>query len=356
MKPSILMVVRPATGGMKRHVELLTAGLIEHGCRVGIAGPVELEIEPDIPNGAWTRYTVPVGSSNPISITKSARKIASIAQDYDIIHVHGLTAVVVSGLASHISHKPMILTVHNQIPSMNPIQKRVLQKSLKVTNELISVSKAVAEEITKLGLTDKPIHVIPNGIDLSKFADTGLSASALTPPIKLLGVGRLSREKGFDLLIEAMLLLPADYHLTIAGDGPERESLENLARSIDPNGMSIQLIGKVKDVPKWMAVSDMVVIPSRQEGQGIVALEAMAAGRSIVAANVGGLPETLGNGEFGVLVEPNSASALAAGIQQVMSDSIRRAKVIEAGQRYALRECSVERMVEKVLGVYEESM
>ncbi|MEP6754344.1 MAG: glycosyltransferase family 4 protein [Chthonomonadales bacterium] len=352
MKPSILMVVRPATGGLKKHVELLMAGLIERGYKVGIVGPEDLEIEPSVAAGSWTRFTSPVSSKNPLALRKIAQKVAEYAAGFDVIHVHGISPSIVCAKASRIAGKPLVVTIHNQIPAMNPLEKRVVLSAVLQAKTVIPVSKAVSNELAKLGIPSANIKVIPNGIDLNCFT-TIPPATQISPdgPIRLLAVGRLSPEKGFDLLIEAMKSLPDNYSLTIAGDGPDRQKLEGLA-----SGLQVQFAGKVNDIPGLMAQSDIVVIPSRQEGQGIVALEAMAAGRPLVATRVGGLIETLGDGEFGVLVDPESPDALAERIQELIGDAEGQTNRTAMARERAMRDYSVDGMVEKVESVYQDAL
>lgn len=107
-------------------------------------------------------------------------------------------------------------------------------------------------------------------------------------PVKLLAYGRLSKQKGFDLLIKAMTKLPAEQvQLSIAGDGEQREELIHLAKGLS----HVEFVGEVQDVPRFLASGDLVIIPSRWEPFGLTCIEAIAAGRPVIVANLDGLAD-----------------------------------------------------------------
>src|SRR5262249_2652934 len=126
----------------------------------------------------------------------------------------------------------------------------------------------------------------------------------------LVAIGRLAPEKGFDVLIEAFRLIHArqpEARLILAGSGLEEASLRALAA---PLQKALIFAGHLTEIVLLLQTADIVVIPSRQEGQGIVALEAMAARKPVVASRVGGLIETIEDGKTGVLVPPEDPAAL----------------------------------------------
>lgn len=156
---------------------------------------------------------------------------------------------------------------------------------------------------------------------------------ALPPPVPrpgrdftLLAYGRLTVQKGFDRLIRALRYLPnRSVRLQVAGDGPEREALEVLAKS----DKRIQFIGARHDIPALMSTADAVVIPSRWEPWGNVCLEARAAGRPVLVSDTDGLPEQVNGvaGPCGLIVQGDSDSALACALETLLSASpqMRRA-------------------------------
>jgi glycosyltransferase involved in cell wall biosynthesis len=147
-------------------------------------------------------------------------------------------------------------------------------------------------------------------------------------PLRLLAYGRLTPQKGFDLLIRAMARLPeAPLRLQLVGDGPQRQELEGLAAG---DGR-ISLVGARDDIPQQLAAADAVVIPSRWEPWGNVCLEARAAARPVIVCPVDGLPEQVQG--CGLQAAATTEKALAAALEDLLrSDEVRRRHWAEAGR------------------------
>jgi glycosyltransferase involved in cell wall biosynthesis len=155
--------------------------------------------------------------------------------------------------------------------------------------------------------------------------------------------------KGVDLLIEAMRLVRQDHpsaRLEIAGDGGHEPELRRQAE-----GEAVSFLGWQEDVAalhrRWHAFA----LPSRSEGFGLAALEAMAAGLPVVATRVGGLPELIRDGVDGCLVDP-SAEAIAAALGALLSDARRRREIGIAARRSAIERFGLERVAQTVEDVY----
>ena len=130
--------------------------------------------------------------------------------------------------------------------------------------------------------------------------------------------------------------------------GPERNALEARA------GENVAFLGFVEDVPALLRQVAIVVVPSRSEGLGLSALEAMAADRPVVASSVGGLREVVVHGETGLLVPPEDPDALADALKSLLDDPARILKMGEAGRARVQAEFDVEAMREKTRAVWEE--
>lgn len=161
-------------------------------------------------------------------------------------------------------------------------------------------------------------------------------------------VSRLSPEKGIDILLEAARKLP-EIDFLIAGDGPEREILEN---SSSPN---VTFLGFVKDIPDLLSQADVLCVPSRSEGLGLAALEAMAAGVPVVASRVGGLPEVILDGETGLLFTSEDPEALKIALQTLLDNPERRKAMGEAGRKRAESVFDAKTMQKKTRAVWEEA-
>jgi glycogen(starch) synthase len=171
--------------------------------------------------------------------------------------------------------------------------------------------------------------VIHNGVDVDEIR-RARPASHARPYI--LAIGRHVPQKGFDVLIDAYAAVlrakPDAPDLVIAGDGPQRADLEKQVADL---GLAerIEFPGRC-DRPTTASLfrgCDVFVLPSRHEPQGIVCLEAMAAGKPVVATRVGGVPEVVRDGECGMLVDPDDSGALATSIGAVLSDDELRRRV-----------------------------
>jgi glycosyltransferase involved in cell wall biosynthesis len=148
-------------------------------------------------------------------------------------------------------------------------------------------------------------------------------------------VGRLAPEKGVSCLVEAMGKVVKSHpeaRLAIVGDGEERPHLEALSESL---GISARVffLGSQDNLPSCIAAMDIVVLPSLSEGFGLAAVEAMSAGRPVVASAVGGLVEIIKDGATGFLVPPNDPDALAARLTTILSDPDLAAELGSAGQK-----------------------
>lgn len=169
-------------------------------------------------------------------------------------------------------------------------------------DKIVCVSQGVADFCRERGFPAEKLVVIPNGVDVSRFA--GAEAADLTQLGLTAGrraivyVGRLDRQKGLDWLFSEVLpkVFPnlPQHDLLLVGDGPQRKKLESLSRSLGLAGR-IHFAGRRSDVPNILAASDLLVLPSRWEGMPNVLLEAMAAGKPVVASEGSGGMEILGD-------------------------------------------------------------
>lgn len=182
------------------------------------------------------------------------------------------------------------------------------------------------------------------------------AAGGADDPFVLGAAGRLVPVKGLDVLIEATAQLAAAFprlRLEIAGSGPERSSLEAAVRDAGIEDR-VAFLGWCDDLTPVLARWDLFCLPSRAEGFGLAALEAMAEGVPVIASDVGGLAELIENERNGWLVPEGAAGALAATIGEALRDPARRHAVGEAGRQRVSTRFSASRMVDATLDVYAE--
>ncbi len=203
-------------------------------------------------------------------------------------------------------------------------------KRFRRCEHLVANTPAIADWIAEQGMPRARIHLLPNFVPDQAGAtpaDLGLPAGSKL----VLAVGRLHRHKAFDVLLAAMTRLPPECHAAIAGDGPERASLETLAARAGL-GARVHFLGWRDDIASLMAAADVFVCPSRVEPLGNVVLEAFSAGRPVVAASSDGPRALIEAGRNGVLVPVDSGVALAAGIEGVLGNPAQAAAMAAAGR------------------------
>jgi glycosyltransferase involved in cell wall biosynthesis len=206
--------------------------------------------------------------------------------------------------------------------------------------------------------------VIPNAIDISKYKRT-INRNAVKKRYNLhsddklvLYIGRLVPQKGVEYLIQAtpqLLQNNNNLHIFIIGDGWSRTSLETLANST-VHGNKIRFLGFIPDseVVNLFLVADVLVIPSIYEPFGIVALEGMAAGVPVVAANVGGLAEIIDHDQTGVLVYVENPDSIAWGVNKVISNPEYSRRLIQNAKKKVQKEYSWSAVAKKTIKIYKE--
>ena len=197
-------------------------------------------------------------------------------------------------------------------------------------DHLVGNTQAVVDWILAQGFAPSRVHLLPNFVpEMGGAEPASLSVPQGAPVV--LAMGRLHRNKGFDILIHAMGRVPGA-HAVIAGDGPERVGLERLARHAGVADR-VHFLGWRTDTAALLAACRVLVCPSRHEPLGNVVLEAFAARRPVVASMADGPRVLIDSGRNGVLVASESAVALAAGIEGVLARPAQAAAMVEAARR-----------------------
>lgn len=205
--------------------------------------------------------------------------------------------------------------------------RRQLRWSLPRVGGVVAVSRPLADAMVELGAPADRVHVIPTGLDRSVFHVRSRSAArrALDQPedAKLIVfVGRLYEAKGIIELLDAFEVLAArrpSYRLVVIGSGPAHAVCEERATR---HGERLRLAGELdpERIAEWLAASDVLALPSHDEGTPNVVLEALGCGRKIVASNVGGIPALVSSPEQGQLVPPRAVPALTAALERVLDE------------------------------------
>ncbi len=353
-RPSrVLQIVRPATGGIRQHVLSLASHLDPARSTTALAAPADFLH--NLPHEAPFLTTYAVAIAPRLSLwadLMAARRLASLVPvNADLVHAHGLRAAWIAALAQRFRPFPLIISAHNLVET-GRLTRSGLRFATSRASRMIAVSDAVASSLKANGVSERKIVVIPNGIDLTALADLPDRAAArreldiANDAYLVACIARLSSEKGIDVLLKSAAMMPEAAFL-VAGDGPERDTL---VRTAPPN---VRFLGRLDDVRPLLAASDVLAAPSRREGQGIVVLEAMAAGLAVVASCVGGLAETITDGHTGLLVVSDDPAALAAALRRLHDDPHLRQTLAETGLARVQERYDVHRMAEAIQQIYD---
>lgn len=248
--------------------------------------------------------------------------------------------------AGLLARVPVVATLHVVIPGRTRAREILARRALASCRALIAVSEATAAYARSRGLSAR---VVRNGLPPPKPAEGARRALGGDPGLLVGGVGRVSPQKGWDVLCHAASLVRddrADVGFVVVGDGEERARL-----AADPGCGQVRFLGYRPEASSLLAGMDLLAMPSRFEGLPLVAIEAMHAGVPVVAASVGGVPEVLG--DCGVLVPPEDPRALADAILALAGDGDRRAQLADAARERARELFSPERMAAETAAVYE---
>jgi glycosyltransferase involved in cell wall biosynthesis len=240
-----------------------------------------------------------------------------------------------------------------------------LEKEMAMNATLIvTISKYSSEKIQQHYDIDRnKITIVPNGVDTEKFKPTRNFESlkqqfGLTKGLNILFVGNLIPRKGLMFLIEAakkIILNQTDAKFIIVGEGPQKSELQKNIRDFNLT-KSFLFMGNLieRQLLALYDCADLFVLPSIQEGQGIVLLEAQSFGKPVVAFNIGGVNETVQNNKTGFLVDQDKPGALAEGINRLLIDSELRAKMGSNAREFVTENFTWNICAKKMLNVYSE--
>jgi glycosyltransferase involved in cell wall biosynthesis len=294
------------------------------------------------------------------------RKICHLIRqnDIDLIHSHNPKAQLYGAIASFLTGRPHVQTVHGRGAIGEPSRRALLRRTLSLfSDRIVAVSDDIKAKLVNCdGIGAKKLERIVNGVDTDTYAPPGAGQSRairyqLGIPVDsfVIGsVGRLATEKNFPLLIKAFALFRKRFscgHLVIVGDGPERGKILSV---IAQNGIEefCTLPGSRLDVPDWMKCFDVFTLSSDTEGTSITLLEALATGVPIVASDVGGNRAVVAPCQCGFIVPPNDLNGLCAGFAELMTDAESRRRMSLSARQRCLEHFSVKSMITNYCQLY----
>jgi glycosyltransferase involved in cell wall biosynthesis len=244
----------------------------------------------------------------PAFMASYAAAARRTARDADLVHAHWIP----SAIAARATGKPYVLQVWGTDVELAQRVPRMARPLLRGARLVLAASSFLADAARELGARE--VRIVPSGVKIPA------TVGEPSEPPHVLFVGRLSEEKGILEFLEATEGLPR----VIVGDGPLRARVPEATGFVAPAG-----------VGAYYERAAVVCVPSRREGYGMAAREAMAYGRPVVAADVGGLRDAIENGVTGMLVPPGNPAELREALHRLLGDATLRAELGGAARRHA---------------------
>ncbi|GHI07593.1 glycosyl transferase family 1 [Streptomyces cellostaticus] len=354
--PHVLHVTQPVEGGVARLVTDLAAAQLAAGLRVTVACPGGGTLTNALHAAGcsvlpWEATRAP-GPWLPGEVGRLARLVHDVRPD--VVHAHSAKA----GLAARLAVRGRIPTVYQphawSFEAVDGVKAHAALRwerfGARWAARVLCVSEAQRRSGEQRGITAQ-WHVVRNGVDTRRFRPEGNSARSGAGPL-VVCVGRLCRQKGQDVLLEAwpavVRQLPAA-RLVLVGDGPDADRLYAGAPA------SVEFAGPALDAAPWYRAADVVVLPSRWEGMALVPLEAMACARPVLVTDVDGARESLPPGHLPYcLVPPEDPDALAGALTALLRRTPLRAALGAQGRAHVLAAHDVRHATHSVIGVYRE--
>jgi glycosyltransferase involved in cell wall biosynthesis len=355
----LYLITRSEPGGAQSHL----SSLVEHFSSevVGVAAGLD---EDNSLEGVTQRRGVEfvpirhlIQPLNPLKDARAVLEIAGLMRRLkpDLVHIHSSKAGIVGRLGARLVGIPSVFTAHGWVFADGVSWKHKLvgvPSELafgRLANHIITVSEADHRLTLRYKITDaKRVTVVHNGIEDTPHR----LESSLGDEVRLVMVARFAPPKDHELLLRAIKNLQGSWRLLLIGDGPLRAQAERLAIDLGVADR-VEFLGSRPDVPELLAGSDVFVLASNKEGLPISILEGMRAGLPVVASDVGGIPETVRDGENGFLVPRTDPVALRTALQKLIDDPALRQRFGQASRKRFERDFTAQRMFDQTRAIYE---
>jgi glycosyltransferase involved in cell wall biosynthesis len=376
------VIARLNMGGPTLHVSYLTKGLDERGYETTLVAGQLARGEDSMSYAAETlgidvvqvpelhRDLSPV--YDPVAVKRLVAEIQRVRPH--IVHTHTAKAGAVGRMAALLAGdaKPPVVvhTFHGHVLRgyFDPVRTEFFRETEKFlarhTTRLIAVGPEVRDDLVELGVAPaEKFTVIRLGIDLESRVGDGSAGAELRRqfgiPAERFVVGWIGRMTGIkrvpDVLetFKRLLALGIDAQLVLVGDGPERDRLEEQAHELGIQKRTL-FAGYQREISEYYDLFDAFLLPSRNEGTPVVAIESLAARTPVVATRVGGVPDVVRDGIDGYLTDVGDVDALAERLAELARDPGLRARMGDAGREHVIPRYRVSRLVDDVDELYRE--
>lgn len=357
-------------GGAEEHALSILTAISEYGFEPYLAAPAALiaAMQPGLsPAGV---KCLPLEFTSRLDVLTGARLLRFIRREnIAILHCHlftasffgaGIARMAGVGAVLETCHGPEVWRKGKSLRASFWVDRQIGR----MVDKYIAVSHAAERHLVRNKRVPKnKIRVIHNGRDLDRFASANpnrriatRAALGLTDEPTLLTMARLDDQKGHRHLIDALAILaPRRPNLVtlLAGDGPLEQSLRAQCAALGLTDR-IRFLGYRRDVAELLEAADIIVLPSLYEGLPLAAIEALAAGRPMVATEVDGTPEVVIHERTGLLVPPANPVALAAAIERLLDDPALASRLASDGRKFVHENFAVQRQIEQTVALYSE--
>lgn len=344
---NIVHVLAPAdVGGLERVVQMLSIGQQRRGHAVRVVASVT-------PGTDCTRFRQPLEAAGlrVELLTLGARnyfgeraRVAELLrrERADVVHTHGFRPDVLHLGVARAAGAGVVTTLHGSERSSGRTRayEWLQERAARRFDAVIAVSEPIGERLSRAGVPNDRLHVVPNAWSMvcePLDRESARRALGLEHEERIIGwVGRLVSAKGCDVLLDALALMDGNYRCVIIGDGPLRGELEQQAALLGLAGR-VLFLGSRHDAARYFRAFDLFVLSSRTEGTPIVLFEAMSAEVPIVATRVGGVPHVLT--EAGAMLVPAlSPAALSDAMRALLADAVQGQRCVAVARSQLLRE------------------
>jgi glycosyltransferase involved in cell wall biosynthesis len=353
-------------GGAERVISMLSASLNRHCAYKSVVclfrpGWLQQQCEQ---NGITTCVVKNRAAFDPRLINELLKVVRR--EKVCLIHAHEFDAIVHGTMAAYLADIPIVATIHGKNYFWEKRRRRVAYRLISRYARMVAVSEDLKRFVAHTtGIKEGRLNVVYNGVETlsvcgdSKEIPKYKEELGLPPNKRIVGVvGSLYPVKGHKYLLEAVPAIlqecPEALFLLI-GKGRLEAQLKQQAKRLNIED-HVKFLGLRDDIPKLLALMDVFVLPSLSEGLSMSILEAMMAGKAIVATDVGGNAELVVNGESGVLVPSENSETLASSIVSLLKDMVRAKQFGENGRRRATSFFSHDKMVEQYCGLYDSCL
>jgi len=382
--PVLRVIARLNVGGPALHVAYLSAGLTPRGYDTTlVAGTIargEESMAYVVEQAGARLVTLPSLSREiaPLHDALAAIRLARLIREVrpTILHTHTAKAGTVGRVAALLAgdaRPPIVIhTFHGHVlhgyfgPAKSSFFRLLERLLAKVTTVLVAVSPEVRDDLVRLGVAPAEKFVVVRlGIELEQRVATDVPREEIRRrlgiPQTRFVIGWLGRMTGVKQTQDLLGVLAAlhekgvDAGLLVVGDGPDRVGLEERARALGL-ARDCLFLGYQEEVAPWYAAMDAVALPSGNEGTPVTVIEALAAGKPVVAYAVGGVPDVVREGVDGFLVEPGNRAAMAERLAEIAADPELGARLGAAGRERVLERYGVRRLLDEIDRLYRETM